>query len=167
MFINQKMQAAINEQINAEFYSAYLYLSMSAYFERLNLPGFAKWLRIQFEEEQGHALKFYDYVLERGGEVELKAIAKPPSSWESPLAAFKEVLKHEQHVTELINQLYEAALAEKDYPSQVLLQWYITEQVEEEDNAAQVVAMLERLEAHQAAIYQLDHRLGKRGAEED
>jgi ferritin len=162
MFINKKMQDAINEQINAELYSAYLYLSMSAFFEGQNLPGFAKWLRVQFEEEQEHALKFYDFVLERGGEVELKAIAKPAATWESPLAAFKEVLKHEQHVTALINGLYEVALAEKDYASQVLLQWYISEQVEEEDNASQIVASLERIAAHETAVLQLDHQLGKR-----
>jgi ferritin len=162
MFINKKMQDAINEQINAELYSAYLYLSMSAFFEGQNLPGFAKWLRVQFEEEQEHALKFYDFVLERGGEVELKAIAKPAATWESPLAAFKEVLKHEQHVTALINGLYEVALVEKDYASQVLLQWYISEQVEEEDNASQIVASLERIAAHETAVLQLDHQLGKR-----
>jgi ferritin len=163
MFINKTMQDAINEQINAEMYSAYLYLSMSAYFENQNLPGFAKWMRVQFGEEQAHALKFFDFVIERGGEVELKAIAKPAMKWESPLAVFKEVLKHEQHVTDLINKLYEVALAEKDYPSQVLLQWYIAEQVEEEGNASQVVAFLESIEAHKASLYQLDHQLGKRG----
>ena len=162
MNISPKMQDAISEQINAEMYSAYLYLSMSAYFEELNLGGFARWLRVQFEEEQEHALKFYDFVLERGGEVELKAIAKPAATWESPLAAFKEVLKHEQHVTALINGLYEVALAEKDYASQVLLQWYISEQVEEEDNASQIVASLERIAAHETAVLQLDHQLGKR-----
>jgi ferritin len=162
MFINKNMQAAINEQINAELYSAYLYLSMSAYFEGMNLSGFAKWLRVQFEEEQEHALKFYDFVLERGGEVELKAIAKPAATWESPMAAFKEVLKHEQHVTDLIHKLYETALGEKDYASQVLLQWYINEQVEEEANASAIVAAFERIEAHQSGLYQLDHQLGKR-----
>jgi ferritin len=165
MFINKKMQDAINEQINAEMYSGYLYLSMSAYFERLSLSGFAHWMRIQFEEEQEHALKFFDYVHERGGEVELKAIAKPASTWDSPLAVFQEVLKHEQHVTDLIHKLYEIALEEKDYASQVLLQWYISEQVEEEDNASQIVATLERVEARQTGLYQLDHQLAKRGGD--
>jgi ferritin len=167
MFISKKMQDAINEQINAEMYSAYLYLSMSAYFETQNLPGFASWLKVQFHEEQAHALKFYDYVMERGGEVELKAIAKPAAKWDSPMAAFKEVLKHEQHVTALIHKLYEVALEDKDYASQILLQWYISEQVEEEDNASQIVASLERIEAHDTAVLMLDHRLGKRGGEED
>lgn len=163
MNISKKMQDAINEQINAELYSAYLYLSMSAYFESLTLGGLAKWLRIQFEEEQAHALKFYDYVLERGGEIELKAIAKPAAKWASPLAAFKEVQAHEQKVTGLIHKLYETALEDKDYASQVLLQWYISEQVEEEKNAAEIVAKLERIEAHDSAMLIIDHTLGKRG----
>lgn len=163
MFISKTMQDAINKQIQAEFYSAYIYLSMSAYFQTLTLPGIASWLRAQFEEEQVHALKLYDYVIERGGEVELLAIDKPRLTWESPLAAFQEVLKHEQHVTALINGLYETAVAEKDYATQVMLQWFISEQVEEEDNASQVVANLERIEAHETAVLMLDHRMGKRG----
>jgi len=165
MFISKKMQDAINKQIQAEFYSAYIYLSMSAYFQTLNLPGVASWLRAQFDEEQAHALKLYDYVIERGGEVELHAIDKPRLTWESPLAAFKEVLKHEQLVTSLINGLYETAVEEKDYATQVMLQWFISEQVEEEDNASQVVANLERIEAHETAVLMLDHRMGKRGGE--
>ena len=162
MNISKKMQAAINEQINAELFSAYLYLSMSAYFESLNLGGFARWLRVQFEEEQVHALKFYDYLLERGGEVELKAISSPTAKWASPLDAFKEVQAHEQKVTSLIHKLYETAMEDKDYASQVLLQWYINEQVEEEKNAAEVVINLERIEARDTAVLMLDHRLGKR-----
>jgi ferritin len=163
MFISKKMQDAINKQIQAEFYSAYLYLSMSAHFQKINLPGVSSWLRTQYEEERAHALKLYDYVLERGGEVELMAIDKPEMAWESPLAAFKEVFQHEQHVTSLITELYETAVAEKDYATQVLLQWFITEQVEEEDNAAQVVANLEMVETRQTAVLMLDHRMGKRG----
>ena len=163
MFISKKMQDAINKQIQAEFYSAYIYLSMSAYFQTLTLPGVASWLRVQFQEEQGHALKLYDYVIERGGEVELFAIDKPRLTWESPLAAFKEVLKHEQHVTALIIGLYEVAVDERDYATQVMLQWFISEQVEEEANASQVVTDLERIEAHETAVLMLDHQLGKRG----
>ena len=165
MFISKKMQDAINQQIQAEFYSAYIYLSMSAYFETLNLSGIASWLRVQFSEEQAHALKLYDYVIERGGEVELMAIDKPRSTWESPLAAFNEVLKHEQHVTALINGLYETAVAEKDYASQIMLQWFISEQVEEEANASQVVVDLERIEAHETAVLMLDHQMAKRGGD--
>ena len=165
MFISKKMQDAFNKQIQAEFYSAYIYLSMSAYFQTLNLSGIASWLRVQFQEEQEHALKMYDHVIERGGEVELLAIDKPRLTWESPLAAFKEVLKHEQHVTSLINALYETAVEDKDYASQVMLQWFINEQVEEEDNANQVVANLERIEAHETAVLMLDHNMGKRGGD--
>ncbi len=165
MFISKKMQDAVNEQINAEMYSAYLYLSMSAYFKRLNLDGFAKWLRVQFEEEQVHALKFYDYVLERGGSVELKPIAQPAAAWDSPAAVFKQVLEHEQHVTALIYKLYEVALEEKDYASQVLLQWYVDEQVEEESNASMIVDHLQRIADHETAVLQLDHQLGKRGGD--
>jgi ferritin len=162
MNISKTMQDAINEQINAELESAYLYLSMSAYFENMNLGGFAKWMRVQFEEEQVHALKFYDYVLQRGGEVELKAISAPAVKWASPLEAFREVQAHEQKVTGLINKLYETALQDKDYASQVLLQWYINEQIEEEKNAAEIVTNLERVEARGTALLMLDHRLGKR-----
>lgn len=161
--ISAKMQDAINSQIQHEFYSAYLYLSMSGYFEGLNLTGFAKWLRVQSAEEQAHALKFYDYSFERGGKVELKALDKPPVAWGSPLQAFMEVLAHEQKVTSLIYKLYEVALAEKDYAAQVLLQWFISEQVEEEKNAAEIIAGLERIEAHDTAVLMLDHQLGKRG----
>jgi len=153
--ISTKMQEAINSQIQHEFYSAYLYLSMSGYFESLNLTGFATWLRVQFAEEQAHALKFYDYLFERGGKVELKALDKPPVAWGSPMEAFKEVLAHEQKVTSLIYKLYEVA--------QVLLQWFITEQVEEEKNAADIIESLERIEAHETAILMLDHQLAKRG----
>jgi ferritin len=161
--ISAKMQDAINSQIQHEFYSAYLYLAMSGYFEGLNLEGFAKWLRVQSAEEQAHALKFFDYLFERGGKVELKALDKPPVAWGSPLEAFKEVFAHEQKVTSLIYKLYEVALAEKDYAAQVLLQWFISEQVEEEKNAADIIAGLERIEAHDTAVLMLDHQLGKRG----
>jgi ferritin len=163
--IGKKMQDAINEQIKNELYSSYLYLAMSAHFEACNLPGFAKWLRMQANEELEHALKFYDFVLERGGEVSLKALDQPPAAWKSSLAAFEEVYAHEQKVTALIHGLYETALAEKDYPAQIMLQWYITEQVEEEKNASEIVEQLKLIDAHGTAVLMLDHRLGKRGGE--
>jgi len=163
--LSKKMQDTINEQIKNELYSAYLYLSMSAHFASQNLPGFATWLRVQAEEEQGHALRFYDHVLERGGTVELKAIDQPPVKWPSYLAAFKEVLAHEQKVTSLINGLYKLALEENDYASQVMLQWFITEQVEEEKNATEIIANLEMIEARGTAVLMLDHQLGKREKE--
>jgi len=161
--LSKTMQDAINEQIKNELYSAYLYLAMSAYFEEKNLPGFAKWLRVQFGEEQEHALKLYDYVLERGGHVLLQAIPQPPAEWQSNLEAFQQVLEHERHVTALIYKLYETALAEKDYAAQVMLQWFISEQVEEEKNAAAIVEQLKLIDAHGTAVLMLDHQLGKRG----
>lgn len=163
--LSKKMQDAFNEQIKNELYSAYLYLSMSAYFEAENLSGFATWLRVQFEEEQGHALKFYDYIHERGGVVELKAIDQPPAKWASSMAAFKEVLAHEQKVTSLIHSLYKLALDENDYASQIMLQWFISEQVEEEKNASEIIANLEMIEARGTAVLMLDHQLAKRGKE--
>jgi ferritin len=163
MMISQVMQDAINEQINKELYSSYLYLAMAAHFESLNLGGFANWLQVQVDEEREHAMKFYAHLLERGGKVELKAIATPPAEWKSVMEAFTEVQAHEAKVTASIYALYETALKEKDYPAQVLLQWYINEQVEEEKNAAEIVDSLKRIDAHETAVLQLDHQLGKRG----
>jgi ferritin len=157
------MQNAINEQIKAEFYSAYMYLSMSSYFESRNLHGFAKWLRVQFQEEQVHALKFYDYMIERGGHVHLGALTQPPVEWEGNLEAFQAVLEHEQKVTGMINKLYEVALKQKDYASQVMLQWFISEQVEEEKNASDIIEQLLLIDARGTAVLMLDHQLGKRG----
>jgi ferritin len=162
---SKAMQDSINEQIKNELYSAYLYLSMSAYFQEKNLPGFAAWLRVQFQEEQVHALKFYDYVLERGGQIALQAIPQPPAEWKTNLEAFQQVLEHEQHVTALIYKLYETALSEKDYAAQIMLQWFINEQVEEEKNATEIVEQLKLIDAHGTAVLMLDHRLGKRGGE--
>lgn len=163
--ISKTMQDAINEQINKELYSSYLYLSMAAYFEDKNLPGFGKWLRMQAEEEREHGMKFFDFLQDRGGRVLLKAIAAPPTEWKSNLEAFKEVAAHEAHVTASINALYELAVQEKDYPAQVMLHWFIDEQVEEEKNAAEIVSQLEMVEAHGTAVLMLDHQLGKREAE--
>ena len=163
--ISQAMQDAINEQINKELYSSYLYLSMAAYFEDKNLPGFAKWMRVQEGEEREHAMKFYDFLIERGGRVNLKAIAAPQMDWKNNLEVMQQVAEHEAFVTASINSLYELALKEKDYPAQVLLQWYVNEQVEEEKNAAEIVASLKMIEAHETAVLQLDHQLGKRGSD--
>jgi len=163
--ISKNMQDAVNEQINKELYSSYLYLSMSAYFSDKNLPGLAQWLRVQAEEERGHAMKFYDFLLDRGGRVLLKEIAKPGEMWNSTFEAFKEVQAHEAMITASINALYELAVKEKDYPTQILLQWFINEQVEEEKNAAGIVAQLELINAKDTAVLMLDHQLGKRGAD--
>lgn len=165
--IPQAMQDAMNAQIKNELYSAYLYLSMAAHFESKTLSGFANWLRIQAQEELGHAMKFFDFIIERGGTIALQAIDQPPSSWNSNLEAFEQVLAHEQKVTKNIHDLYELALKEKDYPSQVMLQWFIEEQVEEEKNATEIIEKLKMIEAHGTAVLMLDHELGKREAEEE
>ena len=163
--IGKAMQDAINEQINKELFSSYLYLSMAAYFEDKSLPGFAHWMRVQEAEEREHAMKFYDFLLERGGKVTLKAIDAPKTEWTSTMEVMQEVAGHEAKITASIYALYELALKEKDYPAQVMLQWFITEQVEEEKNAAEIVASLKMIEAHETAVLQLDHRLGKRGGD--
>jgi len=161
--LSKKAQDAINEQIKNELYSGYLYLSMSSYFEASNLPGFAHWMRVQAEEEQAHAMKFFDFVNDRGGRVVLQAIDQPPVEFKSPLAVFEQTLEHEKKVTGLINKLYELALKENDYPTQVMLQWFIDEQVEEEKNATQIVETLKMTGETGQALIMLDHALAKRG----
>jgi ferritin len=164
--ISKKMQDAINEQIKNEIYSAYLYLSMSAHFEAENLPGFAHWMRVQFEEEMTHALKLYDHMNERGGRTKLLAIPEPQSEWNTSLEVFNQVLEHEQHVTSLIHNLYKTSLEENDYAAQVMLHWFINEQVEEEKNATEIVEQLKLIDARGTAVLMLDHNLGKRGKED-
>jgi len=163
--LNQKLQDAINEQIKNELYSGYLYLAMSAYFEASSLPGFARWMRLQAAEEQEHALKFFDYVHDRGSRVTLKAIDQPPMDWDSPLAVFEDTLEHERKVTGLINKLYELALEGNDYAAQAMLQWFIEEQVEEEKNAEQIVATLKMVGDKGQALVMMDRALGERGAD--
>jgi ferritin len=164
--LSKAVQDAINDQINKELYSSYLYLAMSAHFESVNLPGLAKWTRVQSQEELGHAMKFYDYVVDRSGRVNFAAVEKPTSQWNTSLEVFNQIYEHEQKVTASINKVYEVALKENDYATQVMLQWFITEQVEEEKNASEIVAQLEMVEAHETAVLMLDHRLGKRGGED-
>jgi ferritin len=159
------MQDAINDQIQKELYSSYLYLSMSAYFADRNLSGFAHWMRVQESEEREHAMKLYDFILERGGKVNLKAIDAPKAEWTSTLEVAEEVAAHEAKVTASIYALYETALKEKDYPAQIMLQWFISEQVEEEKNAAEIVENLKLIEKGGTAVYVLDHQLGKRSGE--
>ena len=160
--LKEKMLAAFNKQINAEMYSAYLYLSMEAYFQSINLTGFANWMSTQTQEEMMHAMKIYDFVFERGGKVTLEAIDKPPFSWDSPLAAFKEVLKHEQHVTSLINDLVDLAINEKDHASNIFLQWFVTEQVEEEASADAVIQRLKLAKDNASGLFMIDAELGQR-----
>jgi ferritin len=165
--LGKKMEAAFNKQINAELYSGYMYLAMSSYFETVNLAGFAAWMKAQAAEELGHAMKFYGYVVERGGTVVLNAVDKPPSKWASPLKLFEEVYKHEVKVTGLINKLAELAAAEKDHASGVFLQWFIKEQVEEEASADAVVQKLKMIKDAPGGLFMLDRELGKRGAGDD
>lgn len=160
-----KMHAAINKQINAELYSSYLYFSMAAWFESQTLRGFAHWMRVQAKEEHEHAMKFFDYVVERGGKVELEAIAAPPKTWATPLAAFEEVSAHEQEVTRLINQLVDQAQSIRDHATNAMLQWFVSEQVEEEANAEEIVANLQRVGSSAGGLMVLDHHLAKRGQE--
>ncbi len=160
--INKTMQDAINEQINKELFSSYLYLSMAAYFEAKNLSGFGNWMRVQADEEREHAMKFYNFILETGGKVTLKAIDAPKTEWSSNLEVAEEVAAHEAKVTASIYALYELAQKEKDYPAQIMLQWFITEQVEEEKNAAEIVADLKLIEERGTAVLMLDKQLGKR-----
>jgi ferritin len=163
--LSKKLQDAINAQIRDELYSAYLYLSMAAYSEEANLPGFAHWMRLQNQEEVSHAMKLFDYVNERGGRVVLHAIDQPPTDFESPLSTFEMTLEHEQKVTGLIHNLYELALDEKDYPTQVMLQWFIEEQVEEEDSASQILEMLKMIGKQGHALVMFDRALGQRGGD--
>ena len=163
--ISKKMQDALNIQVNAELYSAYLYLAMVAYFQSANLAGFANWMRVQTQEEVSHAMKIYDFVIERGGRATLEAIAKPPGEWKSPLAVFEAAYKHEQKVTGLINDLVELAAKEKDHATGIFLQWFVTEQVEEEKNASEIVSKLQVLKDSAGSMYMLDKELGKRTVE--
>jgi ferritin len=160
--LSQKMQDALNAQINAEYYSSYLYLSMAAYCEEINLKGFAHWFEIQGQEEMVHVMRFYRYVIDRKGMVALKAIQAPPTKWDSPLAAFEAALTHEQHVTSLINNLMDVAQSEHDNATATLLQWFINEQVEEEAAADQIVQQLKLADGAAAALFMIDRELGAR-----
>ncbi|MGQ9846740.1 MAG: ferritin [Bacteroidales bacterium] len=156
------MESALNEQINAEFYSAYLYLSMSAWCERQNLKGFAHWLRVQYQEETDHALKFFDYVLERGGNVTLQKIETPDAQWNSIIDLFENVMKHEKHVTALINNLVQVSMDEKDFASNNMLQWFVNEQVEEEANTTEILEQLRLFDGKGAPLFMLDRELKNR-----
>ena len=164
--LGKTIQDAMNEQIKNEFYSAYQYLSMAAYCESMNLPGFAHWMRAQAREETAHAMKFYDFVLERNGRIVLRGIDGPLVEFGSPLEVFERALEHEKKVTGMINDLYGLAAREQDYASQTFLQWFVTEQVEEEKNAGDVVETLRMIGDGSEALFLLDRELGQRRAEE-
>lgn len=161
--LSKKMEDALNEQINAELYSSYLYLAMAAWFQEANFVGFAAWMRAQAKEEEAHAMKIYDYILERNGHVSLRPVAAPGDSFGSPLKIFEAAYKHEQSITARIHKLAELAAEEHDRATALFLQWFISEQVEEEKNAASILDLLEKVGSSMGALYQVDHNLGKRG----
>ena len=163
--LSERMQAELNDQLNVELYSAYTYLSMAAYFEEQNFPGFGKWLRTQAREELGHAMRCFDFIIDRGGHVGLRAIDQPPAGFGSPVEVFRAALAHEQKVTALIHRRYALAAEERDYASQIFLHWFINEQVEEEKLVSQVLAMVERAGADPAALLILDRELANRPEE--
>ena len=160
--LNKKIEDAINAQINAEMWSAYLYLSMSAWCAKTGRPGMANWFEIQFREEQDHARIFFNDVLQRGGEVKLQPIEAVPQEWESPLDVFESTLAHEQKVTALINNLFALTTAENDYASQSMLKWFIDEQVEEEENAQNMIDNLRMIGDNGYGLFMLDKELAAR-----
>lgn len=160
--ISKKLEEAINAQINAEMWSAHLYLSMSAFCQKIGYPGMANWFMVQFQEEQDHAMIFFNYLQSRGGVVVLRGLDELPTEWANPLAVFEHTLQHEEKVTAMINNLMDIAVSEKDYASQSRLQWFIDEQVEEEENATELIQKLKHLEGNGYGMYVLDQELAAR-----
>ncbi len=161
--IHKSIQDVLNTQINLEQYSAQLYLAMSAHCETKSFRGFAHWLRVQAQEETAHAMKLVAFVLDRGGRLELKVIDAPPTEFGSITQVFEKILDHEQKITASINALFERSRHEKDYASEITLQWYVTEQVEEEANIGQIVDQLRAVGEQGGGIWYLDSKMGKRG----
>jgi ferritin len=159
----EKMQKAMNDQINAEMFSAYLYQSMAAWLESTDMPGMAHWMEVQAKEEMEHAFKFYRYVMERGGNVTLQAIEAPQSEWDSPVSVFSDALDHEKYISKRIDDLMDMAISEKDHASRIMLNWFVEEQVEEEDNASTNLAKIRHLEGSKRGMYMLDKEFGSRG----
>lgn len=160
--ISQKILKILNNQINEELYSSYLYLSMSNYFSSVNLDGFAKWMRVQSQEEYAHAMKIYDYVLQRDGKVALTKIEAPKAQWKTPLQIFQETLKHEQYISACVNNIVNLAIQEKDHATSQFFQWFVSEQVEEEANAANIVDKMKMVGDNKNGIFMLDRELGQR-----
>ncbi|MCD6567115.1 MAG: ferritin [Bacteroidales bacterium] len=160
--LNPRLEKELNEQINAEYWSAYLYLSMAAYFENKNLPGFANWMKVQYQEEISHVLKFFNYVNERGGRVLLKPINAVKTEWEDETEVFEDTLIHERKVTGLINNLTNISLEEKDHATHNMLQWYVAEQVEEESGVDEILQQLKMLEGNKHGLLMLDRELKQR-----
>ncbi|MHC1779199.1 MAG: ferritin [Bacteroidales bacterium] len=162
MRFNKNVQEILNKQVNAEFWSAYLYLSMSSYFAQRGLPGFANWMRIQFQEETSHALKIFDYVISRGGEMKLEPIAAVETEWKNPMDVFESTYKHECIVTDMISNCYEVAVKEKDHATANMLQWFVNEQAEEEENALAIIDQLKYIGDNGPALLLLDKELATR-----
>ena len=162
--MSPKMTDALNQQINEEYYSNYIYLAMAAYLEDQDLEGMAHWMRMQAQEEYLHAMKIFDYMIERGARIELKSVATPPKEWESPLASFEAALEHERVMTNNINTLADLAISEKDHATNNVLQWYVTEQVEEESNVDSIVKKLKMMGADGQALFLMDRELASRPA---
>lgn len=160
--LNQRLEQELNKQLNKELYSAYLYMSMGAYFQSADLLGFANWMHIQAQEELTHAQKFYDFINERGGRVVLEALEKPQTEWNSAQIAFEDALKHEEFITQSINDLVTVSNEEKDYATQIFLQWFVTEQVEEEGSVTEIINKLKLMKDAPGALFMLDKELGQR-----
>ena len=160
--LSETMEKALNEQVNAELYSAYLYLSMASYFKAVSLNGFARWMEVQSLEEVTHAMRIYGYINERGQQVILDSIEGPPITWESPAAAFEDAYRHELKVTDLINNLVNLAIEEKDHATNNFLQWFVSEQVEEESSTHEVVQKLKLIREAEGGLFLLDQELGRR-----
>ena len=160
--LNKKIEEALNAQINAEMWSAYLYLSMAAHCHANGNPGMGNWFEVQFQEEQDHAKILFNYIIQRGGHVELKAIDAVPTEWKSPLDVFESTLAHEHKVTELINNLFALTTAENDYATQSMLKWFVDEQVEEEENAQNIIDNLKMIKDNGYGLYMLDKELAAR-----
>lgn len=162
--MKQKIEDAFNRHLNAESFSAHLYMSMSAYFQSINMKGMAHWMRLQADEETMHEMKFFDFILARGGKVLLDKIGAPPTEWDSTLAVFEAAYGHEQMISEKINTLVDLSLAESDHASNAFLQWFVTEQVEEEESVLEIVDQLKLIEDDRGALFMLDRELGQRAA---
>ncbi len=160
--ISEKMQEALNSQVNKEFYSAYLYLAMSAYCNAIGFPGFSNWMQQQYQEESLHVTKMYNYILSQGGKIHLQQIDEPPTEYGTPLDIFEQTLAHEQFITRCINELMTLAIDEHDYATQTFLQWYVSEQVEEESTVNDILAPLRMVGKEGGGLMMIDQQLAKR-----
>jgi len=160
--MNTRVEQVLNTQINREYHSAYLYLSMCAYFEEENLDGFSNFMRVQYQEEVSHAMKFFDYIIERGGRVKLQPVEAVKTNWNGIIEVFEDTLKHEKYITKCINELLEVAYEEKDYATINMLQWYVAEQVEEEANVSSILQQLKMIDGKGAGLFMLDREMKNR-----